>query len=488
MAEEKIMKGCIYLIVCLLWINCLRAEEMGTADPSNHNAEGCVPETQRLNEASHEAIDGAVIEKAPAVRTAEEAKCSHGDEFSQDCDPAFSLQRDGESEALEAMRRGDDLLAAGHLSKALDAYRSVNRRFPFSNLAPEALKKRGIVYLKQHRFQSAFNCFQRIVDKYPNYENFLEILQLEFDTAQALMDGKRHYFWGKIPGFKDRGSALRFFQKIVDQAPYGDIAPKALMNIAHLGMRIREPEKSIEALERVIDEYSNSPFASEAQLLLAKVRRKMVIGPAYDQRATEEAVNCYREFLILYPDSPQVPDAEQGLEEARDLLAASKLNMGNFYYHRRQNPRAALMYYQEVLSIAPESQAAKCAQESIARIKSGKRGKGTPLDFILGHYRNSQPSDELDLVKLPGDEDDSTQEPMLPDDGDSSTDFDAASDGKDPLVNELLTDDPEMAADSILPDGKGATDDGLVCRNCDPSDSRDIPTPTVGDVPSETAR
>lgn len=297
-------------------------------------------------------------------------------------------------EAQAEMVRADTLLKEGHLKKALGGYRSINHRFPFSPLAPEALKKRGIIYLRQHRFQSAFNCFQRIVDKYPNYKNFLEILQLEFDTADALMRGKRHYFFGKIPGFKDRGSALRFFQRIVDQAPYSEIAPKALMNIARLGMRIREPEKAIEALERVIDEYANSPLAAEAQLMLAQVRRKMVIGPAYDQRATEEAVNCYREFLVLYPDSPMAPAAEQGLKEARELLAASKLNMGDFYYNKRQNPRAALMYYKEVLSVAPDSPAAEVARHAIERIRSGRRGRGTPLDFFLGRHHG--PRTEVD--------------------------------------------------------------------------------------------
>lgn len=288
------------------------------------------------------------------------------------------------------MAEAQSLYEQGELKKAAKICTKIFHTHPFSAEAPEALRLRGVILLRQHRYQSAFRTFQMIIDRYPSYPKYLEVVGLEYETAQELMMGKRHYFWGTIPGFKDRDSAIKFFQEVVEQAPYSTYAPSALMNVARLGIRLKQPEIAIEALEKVIDEYANSEYAPEAQLLLAKVYRNMVKGPDYDQRATEEAVNYYREFLILYPDSPLVEEAEAGLAESKELLAASKFNMGSFYYNDRQNPVAAMMYYNEAISIAPDSKAAEMSRQEIERIKAHKHGRGSLLDVVLGRYH--QPS------------------------------------------------------------------------------------------------
>jgi outer membrane protein assembly factor BamD len=289
--------------------------------------------------------------------------------------------------AVALLERGIAHENVGHFSRALRAYRRIARHHPMSPEAPEALQRRGRILLRQNRFQAAFRCFQSILDRYPDYPDYEGVVDLEFQTAECLMVGHRNYFWGKVPGFKDRTGAIEFFRQIVDRAPYGDRAPHALMNIAHLGLRIGETATTIDALERIIDEYSMSPLAPEALLMLAKVYRDRVPGPAYDQRAVQEALNCYQEFLILFPDSPQAEEAEAGFMEAMELRAAGQLNMGNFYYDRRQNPRAALPYYEEAIKIAPESRAADRARERISAIGEGKPGRGTRLDSILGRYR-----------------------------------------------------------------------------------------------------
>lgn len=326
------------------------------------------------------------------------------------------------------------LYEQGQLKKAAKICTKIFHSHPFSAEAPEALRLRGVILLKQHRYQSAFRTFRMIIDRYPSYPKYLEVVGLEYETAQQLMMGKRHYFWGKIPGFKDRDSAIKFFQEVVDQAPYSTYAPAALMNVARLGIRLNQPEIAIESLEKVIDEYANSEYAPEAQLLLAKVYRNMVKGPDYDQRATEEAVNYYREFLILYPDSPLVEEAESGLAESKELLAASKFNMGSFYYNDRQNPVAAMMYYNEAISIAPDSKAAEMSRQEIERIKAHKHGRGSVLDVVLGRYH--QPSNRTYVEEALLDERDNAEFEVNNDE----IPFDAA---ENPLSNSIAS--PETA-------------------------------------------
>ena len=56
-----------------------------------------------------------------------------------------------------------------------------------------------------------------------------------------------------------------------------------------------------------------------------------------------------------------------------DLLARSRLNLGDFFYNYRSNNTAALVFYNETITIAPESEAAKEASARIADIEAGVR-------------------------------------------------------------------------------------------------------------------
>jgi outer membrane protein assembly factor BamD len=248
-----------------------------------------------------------------------------------------------------------------------------------------------MIFLRQGCYRRAFRCLEGVLDKYPTFSGYMAVVELEFQAAQSLMDGKRNrLFWGKLPGFRDRSAARDYFKKVVERIPYSALAPEALLKIARLSLRMREPDAAIEALERLVDEYADSPVAPDALLLLAKVYRERVPGPSYDQKMTREAMNSYQEFLILFPDSPLADRAEVGLAEATDLLAAGKADVGNFYYDARQNPRGAELYYQEALRLAPkDSLTALRARKRLADVRAGKPGSGSPLDFILGRYRPS---------------------------------------------------------------------------------------------------
>jgi outer membrane protein assembly factor BamD len=140
---------------------------------------------------------------------------------------------------------------------------------------------------------------------------------------------------------------------------------------------------AIDALEKIIEEYSFSPLAPDALLLLAKVHRDRVRGPDYDQWTTREAINYFRQFLTLFPLSERRAEAEAGLREAEELLAASYLSLGNFYYDGKQNPSAAIPYYREALTMAAGSETGNQAHRRLEDIGEGKPGKGSPIDFLF---------------------------------------------------------------------------------------------------------
>jgi outer membrane protein assembly factor BamD len=280
-----------------------------------------------------------------------------------------------DASAADLLERGITCEEAHMLSAARRNYRRVVRNYPASLEAPEALHRSCAVLLKQRRYQAAFQCFEKLFDRYPDYSGYLDAVALQFCAAEQLMHGRRNYIFGRIPGFKNRAGSIDVFKDIVEIAPYSDLAPLALMNIASIGLRLHELPIAIDALERLTDEYSTSPVAQDALLLLAKVYLDSVPGADYDQRATEMAINYCQEFLILFHDSPRVEEAESLLEKALELRAAGKVSIGNFYCDICKRVDGCRQYYIDAVRVAPKNsvaaEIAKARLSSVSKMDNG---------------------------------------------------------------------------------------------------------------------
>ena len=145
------------------------------------------------------------------------------------------------------------------------------------------------------------------------------------------------------------------------------------MNIALVSEMEGDPEAALDALDRLINYYPQSMLASDAYYNMAKTYADLVIGAQYDQGSTRQAISYYEDFLILFPESNYLGEVESNLDSMEDLLARSRLNLGDFYYNYRSNNTAALVYYNETITLAPDSIAAEEARLRIADIDAGVR-------------------------------------------------------------------------------------------------------------------
>ena len=214
---------------------------------------------------------------------------------------------------------------------------------------------------------------QQCVDNYPNYQNFDQVIGAQFECATALMEGARGKIFGVIPGFKQYGEAIKQFEQIVVNAPYGDYAPLALMNIAFVAEERNDSEVAIDALDRLINYYPQSMLAPDAYYNLAQTYAGLVQNEQYDQGSTRQAISYYEDYLVLFPESSSVGEVEANLRRMENLLASSRLTVGDFYYYYRNNNTAALVFYNEAITIAPESDAAAEAQARLDDIDAGVR-------------------------------------------------------------------------------------------------------------------
>ncbi len=278
-------------------------------------------------------------------------------------------QSEARIEFLEAREK----YQKGQTWRAKQQLKSITKKYSTTPSAGDALALRGQIFLENGRYQKAFKDFQRVINEHPKHPDFNGIISLQFQTATSLMDGARGKILWIIPGFKQYGEAVSQFESIVNNAPYGNYAPLALMNVALVSIKQDNPEIAIDALDRLINYYPQSMLASDAYYNLADVYAGLVQGSEYDQGSTRRAVSYYEDFLILYPSNTNVGEVEANMERMENLLSSSRKDLGDFYYFYRNNNTAALTFYNEAITIAPNSESADEARKLIEDINAGVR-------------------------------------------------------------------------------------------------------------------
>ncbi|MDR1890962.1 MAG: tetratricopeptide repeat protein [Puniceicoccales bacterium] len=306
-------------------------------------------------------------------------------------DTAFKFNREP-PEALLLMNDARSFQEDGAFKHALTIYKDVCKRFPDSIFAPEAYYQIGKMRMSRNQFNDAFKAFTAITQKYPEYPRFNDVLHAKFEIARLLKSGERPKYFGVIPGFRDYQATIDFYKKIIEDAPFSDIAPLALVHMGEFAISKNRPLDAIAAFEQLVDEYPYSEYAPEAYLKLGDLYSKMIKSPLYNQGATKLAMNYYEDFLTLYPNHKDAAKAQEGYDLMKTRLAESKLAIGDFYFNARNNGKAAIIMYNKTAHFLPGSQIEHSAREKIAYIKAGNLPKATPVDFLFGRYQ--RPSDE----------------------------------------------------------------------------------------------
>lgn len=278
--------------------------------------------------------------------------------------------------ALDTMNRARAAEEAGSTRSAAKTYATIARRYPNSIYAPEALYRAARIHLARREYIKAFDSFQGVLARYPNTQRFNEIVGEQYRIASALLDGARpRMMFGLLPGFTKREKAIEEFELIVGNAPYSDYAPLSLMNIARAHQRLDNTIESIDALDRMINNYPQSLLAPDAYLKLAQTHASLVDGPYYDQANTKEAITYFEDFMILFPSDSSIAAAEKGLDGMKQMLAESKMKMGDFYFYKRDNFQAARVFYNEAITAYPDSTIAGRAKARLADVESKASGK-----------------------------------------------------------------------------------------------------------------
>jgi outer membrane protein assembly factor BamD len=281
--------------------------------------------------------------------------------------------------ALDQMNRARSAEEAGSSGSVIRSYQSIAKKYPNSIYAPEALYRSAKLRLGRKEYTKAFDDFQSVLGRYPNTRRFNEIVGEQYRIAAALLDGARgRMLFGLLPGFRQRDKSIEYFETVIANAPYSDYAPLALMNVARGHQKLGNVEDSVDALDRFINNYSQTLLAPDAYLKLAQTHASLVDGPYYDQGATKESITYFTDFMLLFPSDGSIAAAEKGLDGMKTMLAESKMRMADFYFYKRSNFKAARVFYNEAITAYPESAIAQKAKGRLAEVEAKVAGVPPP--------------------------------------------------------------------------------------------------------------
>jgi Outer membrane lipoprotein len=89
----------------------------------------------------------------------------------------------------------------------------------------------------------------------------------------------------------------------------------------------------------------------------------------YDQTAAVRAQEAFDDFLLRYPHSEKVPQAQDNLKTLQARKTENSYEIAKFY-DKQKNYKAAYVYYNEVLQQQPDSPDATRAKERMDQIRS----------------------------------------------------------------------------------------------------------------------
>ncbi|HTY86347.1 MAG TPA: tetratricopeptide repeat protein [Candidatus Acidoferrum sp.] len=276
-------------------------------------------------------------------------------------------QRPRAKEQLEVAQKAFD---SGDYDTTLHAAHRILRQWPLSDYAPDAQYLVGRALEAEGRDESAFKAYQEIIDKYPRSSHYDDVLWRQYAIATRFLGGQWFKLWGFIPFFPSMDKTADMFDKIVNNGPYSVVAPHAQLRIGAAREKQKNYPDAVKAYATAADRYYNQPtIAADAVFREGISYARQAARAEYDQGTAGQAIATFTDFVTLYPEDKRVPRAQKAIAVLKTEQVRGNFQIARFYEKSRKW-NGAVVYYNEVLQLDPNSAYAAAARERIEALKS----------------------------------------------------------------------------------------------------------------------
>ena len=262
---------------------------------------------------------------------------------------------------------------AKDFQRAATEFEKLAKQYEFSEYASKSQYYVGLCYENMGKYYIAFQNYQKAIDNFPHIANTDEILAREFAIGNIYFGKVSPRILGTdIMPPLDR--AVEIFKKVVENAPYGKHAEEAQFRLGEALKKSERYEEAVTAFHKIVEDYPNSKLTTQAMYEESHCAYKASLRPAYDASATDNAIETFEKFTRRNKDPELAKRATATMKRLKDNVSEKSFRAAEFY-EAQGKPKAAIIYYQDVIDSYPNSTFINQAKARIGVLKAKSAGK-----------------------------------------------------------------------------------------------------------------
>ena len=291
--------------------------------------------------------------------------------------------------------------------KAGDLYLTAAKRFPGSSIEQDALFRAGESFFFADNYDKANEAYENLIQKYGGSRLVDKAEARRFAIAQywaELQEVSPDHLWSynftnpERPARDTGGHARRVFNNIRLEDPTGKLADDATLALGNAYFRNGSYIDAADTYEDLRKAYPGSQHVFTASMLEIQSRLRAYRGPAYDGTGIEKADRLMQSVVEQFPEQVQAQRtaADELAAEIRYQLADREMYLARLY-DRRQENRAARLYYGKVVSQYSDTILAEEAREKLAELQGKPELPKQKLKWLVDALPD--PKDQKPLFK-----------------------------------------------------------------------------------------
>jgi len=174
--------------------------------------------------------------------------------------------------------------------------------------------------------------------------------ELYYSQAEEMLKGSTVLFFLSDVDYQ---KATELLQRVIDDYPYSEFATLAELKIGDIRFDQMRYEEAQSYYQDFVELHPKNPQVPYALYRNGLSYFKQIRDPDRDQRPTNEAIKQFELVVEKHPDSEYASKARERLRECRDTLATRHAKIGNYYY-KEGVCHAAIRRYTQAIDEYPD--------------------------------------------------------------------------------------------------------------------------------------
>lgn len=240
--------------------------------------------------------------------------------------------------------------------------------YPTTAFAQDVFFYLAVSYFEIGEYEKANYHFSSYLKKQMTPKFFEEAFVYKFKIAEKYRTGTKKAVFGlkALPQWiPARQEALDIYEEVISTLPNHELAAQALFAKAELLARGKDYKASIETYQSLTRQFPKHSLAIRSYVEIGKVYLKQAQKEYPDQDLLELATINLRRVSAGFPGDEAIYEVEDILLKMQEVYAESLYEIALFY-HRKNQPNAAYLYYKRILTAYPATLIAKKAEKKMA--------------------------------------------------------------------------------------------------------------------------